>query len=354
MNTHDNYDAWKIQVIEYPRKASIEERLNFLLQFAVIAPSGHNSQPWLFKIDGNKVKFIVERSRSLEESDPSGRQLMISFGCALENLIIAAGHCGLTASVNYQPAGEGADTVLEVTMFETNYADSDHLVTCMLHRHTDRGAYKTRALNPSFVNAVMEMSSNDNMIFIIDNKNKIERLIPVVSDAQVKIMDSLPFRNELSEFVKSSYTSSKTGIPGFALGLPAPVSLLASWLVKKFNLARLTLKQDEDILRKTPAYMVIATDDDEKVSWIKAGQLFERVWLNAVLHGMVCSPMAAIVQNKGCRKSLQVILDTNLKPQVFFRIGYPEKVSMPTPRFKVEDLLINKVNASLKNTITIS
>jgi hypothetical protein len=346
MATKTNYRAWEIDPSQFPKNGKIKEQLLFLLKFAVLAPSGHNSQPWLFLVEGNKVNFLLEKSRSLEESDPSGRQLMISFGCAIENFIMAAHHFGFETNLSYLPANVKNDLIVSIVCNQTSLPPNDGLVERMVQRHTDRGPYKSLPLNKEFSDNALRLSTDDLKLFIIDDENKKEKLVPIVSEAQVKIMDSNAFRNELSGFVKSSYTSSKTGIPGFALGLPAPVSLLASWMVKKMNLARKSQKQDDATLRKTPAYMVIATTRDEKLPWIKSGQFFEHVWLMACKYEMVCSPMAAIIQDKACRNNLQQLLNTDLFPQVFFRIGYPEKESRATPRYMVEDLLVSSEQAN--------
>jgi nitroreductase len=37
--------------MDFPIAGTPAEQLRFLLHYAVLAPSGHNSQPWLFKID---------------------------------------------------------------------------------------------------------------------------------------------------------------------------------------------------------------------------------------------------------------------------------------------------------------
>ncbi|MEO8147121.1 MAG: hypothetical protein ABI723_05755 [Bacteroidia bacterium] len=342
MSTKLNYRAWDIDISQFPENGNINDQLLFLLKFVMLAPSGHNSQPWLLSVKENSVDFSLEKSRSLEESDPTGRQLMISFGCALENFLIAAKHFGFDTEVTYSPKDSVSNIIVSVICNRINSTDNDNLVEAVLQRHTDRGAYKDLSIDPVFVNEVLNLSSDELKFFIVSDHQQKEKLVSIVSEAQVKIMDSDAFRNELSGFVKSSYTDSKNGIPGFALGLPAPVSLLAPWLVKKMNLARKTQKQDDATLRKTPAYMIIAGKNDDKFSWLKAGQFFEHAWLMACKDKMVCSPMAAVIQDKTCRKNLQQLLNTDLLPHVFFRIGFPEKESRPTPRYLVEDLLLVK------------
>jgi hypothetical protein len=39
--------------------AGVEAKLRFALQYAVLAPSSHNSQPWHFIVDGDSVMLRI-------------------------------------------------------------------------------------------------------------------------------------------------------------------------------------------------------------------------------------------------------------------------------------------------------
>ena len=45
-------DPWAIAEAAFPREGTLEEQLRFLVGYAVLAPSNHNNQPWLFAVDG--------------------------------------------------------------------------------------------------------------------------------------------------------------------------------------------------------------------------------------------------------------------------------------------------------------
>ena len=66
----------------------------FMIAQAVKAPSGHNTQPWLFKIAEGEIDILPDFTKSLPVVDPNHRELFVSLGCAAENLCIAAAHKG--------------------------------------------------------------------------------------------------------------------------------------------------------------------------------------------------------------------------------------------------------------------
>jgi nitroreductase len=71
---------------EFPLDAGADEQLQFLLRYAVFAPSSHNTQPWLFRIQGHELDLIADLNRSLPIVDPMNRELIISCGAALNHL----------------------------------------------------------------------------------------------------------------------------------------------------------------------------------------------------------------------------------------------------------------------------
>src|SRR5512133_3479106 len=54
----------------FPARGDPAERLRFLLSWAVLAPSRHNTQPWLFEIEGDEVRLYADASRALHTTDP--------------------------------------------------------------------------------------------------------------------------------------------------------------------------------------------------------------------------------------------------------------------------------------------
>jgi hypothetical protein len=59
---------------------SPEEQFKCLINHAIFAPSGHNTQPWLFRLVGDHMDLIADRTRGLPVVDPYDRELTISCG----------------------------------------------------------------------------------------------------------------------------------------------------------------------------------------------------------------------------------------------------------------------------------
>ena len=62
----------------FPAWGGAAEKLRFLLGWAVLAPSRHNTQPWNFEIEGDELRVYADLARALPEADPDGRQLVMT------------------------------------------------------------------------------------------------------------------------------------------------------------------------------------------------------------------------------------------------------------------------------------
>jgi len=80
---------WNVSAGDFPEDGDAAERLTFLLRYAVLAPSGHNTQPWLFCVRDDIVDLYGDRAQALAVVDPDDRELTISCGAALFNLRVA-------------------------------------------------------------------------------------------------------------------------------------------------------------------------------------------------------------------------------------------------------------------------
>ncbi|MDO8493199.1 MAG: nitroreductase family protein [bacterium] len=337
----DNYKPWAVDYKDFYNLTEKEDRLKFLLRFALLAPSSHNSQPWRFKISDNKIFVYPEEKRALPKSDKNGRQLHLSLGTALENLLVAADFYGYKTGVNYFPS-ESPDAVMTVEFQETESVKhgDDAIVKSILSRHANRNKYSNKKLPEEFLVRVKSLSRDGFRVYVIQDKKLKDKISDVVSDALIEAMDDRDFRSELSGYIKSNTTKAKTGMPMFGFGMPTILSYLAPAVLKRFNMNKLSRSQDEALLKDhTPYFVIITSEADNRESWIKTGQIFESIALMVGREGANTAPMAAAIQIGEHYKRLQKILGTGLRPQFFFRMGFADLPVHHSPRLGLDDVL---------------
>src|SRR3954453_20953144 len=98
-------NPWHIVEQEFPACGLPVEKWKFLLGYAILAPSSHNSQPWLFHIHDSEIELQADFSRACRKVDPQDRELIMSCGCALFHLRVAMRHFGCLGEMEILPGG---------------------------------------------------------------------------------------------------------------------------------------------------------------------------------------------------------------------------------------------------------
>ena len=88
-------DSRNIAESDFPFAKGRAEQLRFLVNYAVLAPSNHNSQPWKFCIHHDQMDVLIDKTRMLSFIDPHLRQMKISCGAAIGNVEVAGKYFGL-------------------------------------------------------------------------------------------------------------------------------------------------------------------------------------------------------------------------------------------------------------------
>lgn len=74
-----------------------------IVEAAIKAPSGHNSQPWFFQLEDSAINISPNMEEILPIVDKSNRELFISLGAATENLCIEASVLGYDSNAYMNP-----------------------------------------------------------------------------------------------------------------------------------------------------------------------------------------------------------------------------------------------------------
>ncbi|TVM01274.1 MAG: hypothetical protein CV087_11095, partial [Candidatus Brocadia sp. WS118] len=305
-----------------------DEIIKNILPAMVLAPSAHNTQPWSFKVSDNVIDVYVDWSRHLEVSDPTLRELYVSIGCTVENGVVAGRHFSRGVQVMYFPEGDNKDQpAVRMVFSKSDTSGGQDLFEAITARRTNRLDYDGKPLTPE--ERAKLPSVNDQSVVLIEDHERIEEIAKVSGKGTYKTLGRSDFKRELSKWVRNNWTRKPDGMPGYAMGIPAPLSLLASTMVRIAPIHKQEAPKVEKEANQASAIAVVVTHNDNKEAWIKAGQILERIWLEATAAGLAAMPLtAAIESSDDDRKIVQTITRTNLFPQGILRIGHTSKLDL--------------------------
>ena len=122
----------------------------------VLAANPHDTQPWLFRISGDAIEVLADLSRNLGAMDAFVREMHLGLGCAIENMLVAAGPNGYDAEV---AAVEGSlanfterrspVAAASVRLKKRAPSAPDGFYSAIALRHTNRYAYERSKAVPA-------------------------------------------------------------------------------------------------------------------------------------------------------------------------------------------------------------
>lgn len=297
-----------------------------LLHHATMAPSGHNTQPWKFRVEDNLILIFPDLSRRLPVVDPLDRELYISLGCALENLVIAAGHEGYRAQVGYS-FEEGA---ISVNLKPADgKADNDCLFNAIPIKQSTRRQYDGKPISGTDMEmlASLPLEQGVSALFVTDPE-RIEGIIGLVKEGNSIQMNDRDFMQELVSWIRFNEAEANQycdGLSSKAMGNPSSPRVIGKLFMKFFLNSKGQSKKDEKCIRSSSALMVLLSENDDINSWISTGRSFERLALCATALGIKNAHINQPCEVPELKKKFQKLLSAgSMHPQLLLRLGYAE------------------------------
>ncbi|MEP6463298.1 MAG: nitroreductase [Frankiaceae bacterium] len=318
------------------------EQLREIVRQATAAPSIHNTQPWRFRIGADQLDLLADPSRALDVVDPTGRQLVLSCGAALEHAVLAARAAGAQVSVTPLPDPGDADHLarLEVVGQTEPSAEDLRLVEAMPRRHTSRGEFSATPVPPELVRDLTRgvAALGARLHPLTDREDLV--VASVLLDRADEIETGDPaYREELSHWRRAEAdTGAEDGIPTSAVPVVGPRTSLA---MRDFSGAPANTRgSSEDAPVERPLVVVLTTEGDGRADWLLTGRGMGWVLLRAAAEGVQASPLGQVIDVPATRAMLGRELRLLGHPQMVLRMGYPaDAQASVTPRRGLESVI---------------
>lgn len=343
--TETPFAPWDVPVSEFPAAGRPAERLAFLLRFAVLAPSGHNTQPWLFDVQGDTVHLYADRSQALAVVDPADRALTISCGAALLNLRVALRRYGYRDDVYHLlPDPSDPDLLARVRLVdgETPSSADEALFEAIPRRRTTRAAYDRAELSGEVRRQLEEDGAREGAWLHVVSDAEQEAVAGLIAAGDRDQMADRRFRRELAAWVHPNRSRGTRGMRGYGFGFGDLLSHVGPLVIRTFDIGAGQAAKDRELAARSPLLTVLGTPTDTPLHWLEAGQAMERILLRACAHGLTSSFLNQPVEVDELRPRLaDAIGRGGEQPQLVMRFGFGPHVE-PSPRAPVEQVLIGR------------
>jgi Nitroreductase family. len=325
---------------EFPVGGTPAEKLRFLLGYAVFAPSGHNTQPWQFRIDGGHVDLYADWSRILPVLDPQGRELVMSCGAALFHLRVAIRHVGYAPRVDILPDQENPALLARVHLGETSppTAEDQRLFRAIPRRHTNWLSFETRPLPPGLLEELGTAARAEGARLVPLEPDRRPLLRGLNHEADLRLARSRSFRTEMAGWLGGERAGRGGGMPGYPVEVGEQVAY-AGPLASTTEPGAVLAAQTGRLLEQVPQVALLGTEQEGVADWIAAGQALDHVLLLAASEGVSACYLNGPLQVEALRPKVSELLGVPGALHCVLGLGYAPR-GRSTPRRPVEDVLL--------------
>lgn len=310
-------------------------QLQALVQAATLAPSSHNTQPWLFRLEGQVIELLADRTRALPVNDPDDRELTISCGCALFNLRVAAAAAGLQAQVEPWPDAADTDLLARVHLSLNGAGQAlAAMQAAMGERRTYRERFAATAVGPMALRSLVDaVHSEAASLAVLDTADQRLGAAALVAEGDAMLWANPSWRRELAAWMHPRRR-------GDGLTLPALAIPVAQMVVRTFDMGHGVAAKDRQLADESPVLAMLSTAGDMPGDWLAAGQALQRLLLVGVQLGLQASYLNQAVQVAMLRPKLQQLTGRPGYAQLLLRIGNPTQVKPAAPRRPLANVLV--------------
>ena len=279
-----------------------------MVAHALLAPSGGNSQPWRFVLEGDRLRCALDSARATTFLDYRQSASWLALGAASENADLAAGRLGLES--RSELAKEEGDPLLawELSLgSQAAGAEDSALYPQVLSRATNRRLGERVRLNPIAAAAMAEVATaGGGRLQLHTSDEALEELGQIIGAGErLRLLHPQLHHDMMGElrWTQEEIASTRDGLDVRTLELSvtdeAGMRVASQWpameVVKQIGGGRALEEPSEKSVRAASAVALLTLSGPHaKSTFLRGGRLLQRVWLTAGLRGVSIQPLSAL------------------------------------------------------------
>ena len=301
----------------------VKPEMRDLVRYAILAPNGHNTQPWRFTITPGQITIRPDLSRRTPVVDPDDHHIFVSLGCAAENLALAAAARGFQGDPVFDDSGAGSINFA----YQPAPSLGSVLFDAIPRRQSTRADYdgrKVSAADLATLAAAARIPGVD--MAIITDQPDMDRVRDLVVAGNSAQMADPAFVRELKSWLRFSprhAIETGDGLYSVTSGNPA----LPEWLGPRAFDMMVTADSENDRyasqLRSSSGVAVFFGQRDDREHWVLAGRACQRFALQATALGLKQAFINQPVEVPLLRPELAALVGmAGRRPDIVMRFGF--------------------------------
>jgi hypothetical protein len=239
-------------------------------------------------------------------TDVGGMFSWVGLGAAIQNILLKAAANGMIGEIEYK---EETNTNLPVAIIKFKEGDKNgELAKWIPDRYTNRSPYDPLPLNPESILLLSEsIKGFDTNSYWITSAEDLKQMAFMDAHSSYIRLEHKPLHDELFDilrFTKTEIEGTRYGLTFESLEVP-PMAIffarkLQNWyinkLISRLGIGKLVAKQLSNKLKAAGAICLLTIPSKSPISYMKAGQAMEKLWLTATSAGLSVQPYGVLPQ----------------------------------------------------------
>lgn len=309
-----------------------------LVRFATLAASGHNTQPWRFRVPPGRIDLLPDFARRTPAVDPDDHHLFVSLGCAVENLSLAAAARGQRAAATL-----GGDGALAVAL-ENAPREATALGDAIPWRQSTRAAFDGRPARAAEVDRLVQAARAPTVdVVVLTERTAVEQILELVVAGNTAQMNDPAFVRELKSWIRfnpGAAAMTGDGLLTAASGNPTLPTWLGSFLFDRTFRAGPENEKYAQQVRTSSGIAVFVGARADREHWVQVGRSCQRFALQATALDLRCSFINQPIEVAALRAEVAALVGApGRRPDLIMRFGHASALPY-SPRRPVEAVLV--------------
>jgi len=334
------YQYWRHQ-----EKGALRD-LEYLAMCATLAPSPHNTQPWRFHLQGERIVVQADLARHLGEADAGHRMMQVGLGCAIENLEVAAARLGYRCRIDLGEADARfhRDGHCATVTLERGPVEQRPTFDAIFRRQTTRTGFDAGVdVAPALLQRLQQASAGLPGV-------RLQWLRPTATGDAVGDAVRRAAREYLTDarhragmrwfrITRRDWERHGDGIAVFNSDAPALAKRYVELFVDEREVMGPAFRDAEvasvdRLCGATPLWGVVVAAGSSPAQRLMAGRMAERVYLEATAHHHAVQPMCYATETPNGVAALRRLagVPDGMEPVFLFRLGRSGLVSRSVRR----------------------
>lgn len=304
------------------------------------APSVHNTQPWRIRVRRGDLYLSADPDRRLPAADPAGREMVISCGAALYDLILALRHLGHRPTMQLLPDPDFPHrlAVVHPAAGPAPADGDDRRYAAIAHRRTHRGGFTPEPVPAALLHQIRVAARAENIELVVFHEEADVRVLATVTElASYMHIRDRAYAAEHARWMRSADSAQADGIH------PAHLAEAVSRTDPHFpaRFVDVTKPPRRDGERPVGTVVLLTTAGDDKRHWLYAGMALQRILLELTAADHTAALHTQPMEIPHLRSFVADEFAGGRHPQMLMRIGRPitPVPGAPSARRPVADIL---------------